>query len=282
MASPAPEPAPWRSAFLAHLDELSTPTFTLSTLHGASQSSPASSPSSPASSSAIQFAPRARTVVYRGMWASLPVNPKNTAELNPEDAYSSDLITITTDARMEKTTELLGDNAGREAPSASGRGGPVEALFWIEETNTQWRIRGHTFVVGPDIDSEAGKPVRDALRHYMRPSPSSSLEKGDFSFARELTAHFGNLSPGMRGSFRNPPPGTPLTKDPGEGLGLGQQVEDLHDEIARRHFRVVVIVPEEVDRVDLTDPKEGRRWNYRLVDGPDGTNKTWAVTELWP
>jgi hypothetical protein len=79
----------------------------------------------------------------------------------------------------------------------------------------------------------------------------------------------------MRGSFRNPPPGTPITETPGEGLRLGQTVDDLEDEISRRNFRVLVIVPEEVDRVDLSDPEKGRRWNYKL-------EAEWKETELWP
>lgn len=80
----------------------------------------------------------------------------------------------------------------------------------------------------------------------------------------------------MRGTFRNPPPGTPISQSPGEGLGLGQIVEDLEDGVARENFRVLVIVPEEVDRVDLTDPERGRRWDYRLE------GREWKERELWP
>lgn len=285
MATSAPQLAPWRETFLSHLEKLKSPSFTLSTLH----------PIGPSSSSAFNgfnFTPRARTVIYRGMWASLPVNPKNTAELNPEGVYESDLLTITSDARMEKIPELFKSQASekQDKDAQSGQGGPFEAVFWIEETNTQWRIRGNALVVGPDIDSPSAGPTREALQHHMRPvsssSSSSSNPQPPFSFARELTAHFGNLSPGMRGSFRNPPPGTPLNSIPTEelkksGLVLGQKVAELDDEVARKNFRVVVLVAEEVDRVDLTNPDEGKRWNYKLEDGGRET-KTWAVTELWP
>lgn len=211
------------------------------------------------------------------------MNPKNPAELNPEGLYESDLLTITSDARMEKVPELLRSKkeAVSEADPQSGQGGPFEAVFWVVETSTQWRIRGHTVVIGPDIDSPSHKPARDSILHHMRLT-SSSQSQPPFSFSRELTVHFGNLSPGMRGSFRNPPPGTPLKSGPLEpGLGLGQKVEDLEDEIARENFRVVVLVPEEVDRVDLSDPEEGKRWNYRLEEGGEEV-RTWKVTELWP
>ena len=239
---------------------MDTPTFVLSTLH----------PVEPSSSSAPSFAPRSRTVVLRGLWASLPSNPKNTAELNP-DVYETDLLTITTDARMEKVSELFKSASG--SVSQSGGGGPVEATFWAVEAKTQWRLRGHAYVLGPDIDSDAAASVRTAVEEHMRGNGDTS----SWSWGRELTAHFGNLNPVMRGSFKNPPPGTPLTQKPGPGLELGQKVDNLDDEIARRNFRVVVIVPEEVDRVDLSNPAKARRWNYKLAKAG-----LWETTELWP
>jgi hypothetical protein len=218
------------------------------------------------------------------MWASLPVNPKNKAELNPEGVYESDLLTITTDCRMEKIRELFRSQGSEKDVSESGEGGPVEAVFWIEETNTQWRIRGRAIVVGPDIDEEVSSSTRADLKRYMRllSSSSGADNQTNWSFSRELTAHFGNLSPATRASFRNPPPGTPLKREElSPGLGLGQKVEDLEDEIARKNFRVVIVIPEEVDQVDLTNPEEGKRWNYALRDGGKET-ATWEVTELWP
>jgi pyridoxamine 5'-phosphate oxidase len=246
--------------------------FVLSTLHPVE--TPATSPDGP------QSTPRCRTVVYRGLWAQLPVNPKNTAKLNPS-IYESDLPTITTDDRMEKVPELFqtATTGGSSEPPQSRRTGPVEAVFWMPEVMTQWRIRGSAVVVGPDIDSEGGGSARKALEARMRKTDDAG-SSDQWSWGRELTAHFGNLSPMMRGSFRNPPPGTPVDEKPAAGYGLGQKVEDVEDEVARRHFRVVVIVPEEVDQVDLSDPARGRRWNYKFVDADSGGS--WKVTELWP
>jgi pyridoxamine 5'-phosphate oxidase len=147
-------------------------------------------------------------------------------------------------------------------------------VFWCSKVKTQWRVRGHAYIIGPDIGSDAAAPVRAAIEKHMRGSAK------DFSFTRELTAHFGNMSPVMRGSFRNPTPGTPLSEKPSEGEALGQKVEDLHDPIARKNFRVVIIVPEEVDRMDFSDPQKARRWNYLHVG--DGTAGTWKITETWP
>lgn len=244
------------------------PSFVLSTLH---------SVESPSSSSGIQIVPRARTVVYRGMWASLPTHPSNPAELNP-DVYTSDMITITTDARMEKYQELFGSPSKSQGGDGrgSGVGGPVEAVFWAAKANTQWRIRGKAYVIGPNIESEEAAPVREALKARML----ETGKPGSWSWSRELTAHFGNLNPSTRGSFRNPPPGTPMTEQPEHGLELGQTVEDMNDSVARENFRVLVIVPEELDRVDLSNPKRVWRWNYKLSGS--GPAPTWETTELWP
>ncbi|KAL7893691.1 pyridoxamine 5'-phosphate oxidase domain-containing protein [Trichoderma sp. SZMC 28014] len=259
--------APWRSAFLSHIHQMDSPTFTLSTLHPLDGN---------------QFEPRARTVIFRGMWASLPENHRNPAPRNPA-VYTSDLPAITTDVRMEKVPELIGSR--HESSSAPPEpqsivGGPVEAVFWAKSSSTQWRLRGQAYVIGPDIESEAAAPVREALQPWMRATGGADEQKDAWSWGRELTSWFGNLSPLMRGSFRNPPPGTPLTQEPEPGLGLGQEVEDVNDALARRNFRVLVIVPENIDQVDLSDPKRARRWNHRAEVSE--SEISWRTTELWP
>jgi hypothetical protein len=93
----------------------------------------------------------------------------------------------------------------------------------------------------------------------------------------------------MRGSFKAPPPGTPVAYHTEKGEGLGQRVDDLEDEAARRNFRVVVIVPDEVDQVDLRDELRPRRWLY-VYRGADGESKLpggevigeWEKVEVWP
>ncbi|KAI1381781.1 pyridoxamine 5'-phosphate oxidase-domain-containing protein [Hypoxylon crocopeplum] len=268
-------PAPWRKLFLEHIQAMSSPEFTLSTIRKIP------------SPSGTVYSPRARTCIFRGLFADLPVNPKNDAQLNP-DIYETDLLTFTTDCRMDKMAELFGAEPDSGKLKGSGGGAPLEAVFWVKETVTQWRVRGKAYVLSPDVeDSPEGKQVIATLTLRMRRKNSDGKE---WSFGREVTAHFGNLSPLMRGSFRNPPSGSPVAlpvRD--DRLKLGQKVTDLNDEVARDNFRVVVIVPEEIDRCDLSDPERGRRWVYTYVGGkstpstPGGlVEDGWEKVEVWP
>ncbi|CAJ2512153.1 Uu.00g051680.m01.CDS01 [Anthostomella pinea] len=297
-------PAPWRSLFLEHVQAMSSPEFVLSTVRKVP--SPTSSGSSSSS-----YSPRGRTCIFRGLWADLPVNPKNDAELNPDGVWESDFPTFTTDCRMDKMAELWeeeeeGAGGGEEEKekkekikeriAGSGGGARVEAMWWAKEPSVQWRVRGRGYVLGPDVEeSQGGKDAVAALESRMRKKKHNAKEEGgqkDWSPSREVTAHFGNLSPMMRGTFRNPPSGTPVALPVGGGLALGQKVTNVTDEVARANFRVVVIVPDEVDRCDLSDPARGRRWLYTYVGANNDKSQPqapggqiegeWEKVEVWP
>ncbi|KAI1756922.1 pyridoxamine 5'-phosphate oxidase-domain-containing protein [Xylaria castorea] len=335
MSSPSAA-APWRSLFLSHIEGMDSPEFTLSTLRRASAAAAYRDRRSSILATPLYF-PRARTCIFRGLFANLDVNPKNDAPLNPQGVWESDLLTFTTDARMDKMEELWEDGidlelrtgrgtdpkspttakvgeelweeglarmkgkktevpvkSTKEKLEGSGGGATVEAMFWAPTPAVQWRVRGRAYVLAPDIESSPeGREVMMLLKSRMRrPSRSSTAdvvhaEKGEereWSFAREITAHFGNLSPTMRGSFRNPPPGRPVSLPvEGEGLALGQRVADLEDPIARANFRVVVIVPDEIDQADLSDPEHGRRWMHTYVGAGHGKGRgEWETAEVWP
>ena len=172
----------------------------------------------------------------------------------------------------------------------TGGGGAVEAVWWAEEPQTQWRIRGTVWVLGPDVEEPPGKPAREAIRSRMRHTLTPIGQDGaGWSWATEVTAHFGNLSPMMRGTFRNPPPGTPRAIPGKEGEGLGQRVDDLDDRLARENFRVCVLIPAEVDRVDLSEADDPKRWLYTFVGKTGETSHDggyvsggWDVCETWP
>ncbi len=136
------------------------------------------------------------------MWAELPENKHNDAPKN-DRIYESELPTFTTDVRMEKLGELFASSGGHATTEGqtrgSGGGGPVEAVWWIKDVGSQWRIKGEAFVVGNDIEGEGEqnsgvRTVKSKVGARMRP-----VREGDWSWATELTAHFGNCSPATRG-----------------------------------------------------------------------------------
>ncbi len=141
------------------------------------------------------------------MWAELPENKYNDATHN-ERIYESDLLAITTDVRMAKVPEIFGSSPGHgtvEQSQGSGGGGPVEAVFWVKGAMTQWRIKGEAYVVAQDIEGEGEessgtRTVKSKVGERMRVVKEEGKE--NWSWSKELTAHFGNLSPGMRGSFK--------------------------------------------------------------------------------
>lgn len=219
------------------------------------------------------------------MWAELPENKHYSGPENPR-VYESDLLTLTTDVRMNKVHEIFKSSSSAEGDSeGSAGGGPVEAVFWIREVSTQWRIKGEAYIIGPDIESDGdessgAKMVKARLREHMRVVNEDGTES--WSWATEVAGHFGHLSPGMRGSFKNPAPGMAVSLvPPDEHLRLGQKVTNLYDEVARKNFRVVVIRPTEVEQTDLSDPDKARRWNFSYQSG-EGAVEGWEVDELWP
>ena len=124
---------------------------------------------------------------------------------------------------MQKVGDFFATGEGKADPerhpeqiSGSGGGGPVEAVWWNKDKGTQWRVRGRAYVVGPDIESEEGKKnsgvrtVKSEVGKRMRVLSGGGQAEGkedgegkEWSWERELTGHFGNCSPGMRGMFSN-------------------------------------------------------------------------------
>ncbi|KAL5352178.1 hypothetical protein ACLOAV_002124 [Pseudogymnoascus australis] len=222
--------APWASLFHTHLTHLSPPIFTLSTLHHTPSLTP-------------PYTPRARTCVFRGMFGS---SARGAA------AAASDLLTFTTDVRSSKVPDILGPGQGDRR--ASGGGGTVEAVFWVEGVRTQWRIRGDAWVLGPDVGGEAegAEAVRSALRGRMRGGGEG------WGFEGEWEKQFAGMGRELKKGLAGPPPGE-----------------------AKRNFRLVVVRPTEVECVDLTDPEVSKRWIYTFVEREDGEGQ-WKREELNP
>lgn len=183
------------------MSKLDTPEFVLATVERAQSNSKAPTP----------YLPRARFCIYRGLWAELPENSHNPAEKNPR-IYESDLPAFTTDVRMEKVGQLFRSSAGKadsdEKFQGSGGGGPVEAVWWLKDEGVQWRITGTSFILSTDIDEESDsqgtsevRTVKSEIGERMRLVKGMEGKQGDWSWSKEITGHFGNMSPGLRGWF---------------------------------------------------------------------------------
>lgn len=144
------------------------------------------------------------------MWAELPENSHNPAEKN-ERVFESDLPTFTSDIRMEKVGQLFESSAGKEGlhseeqEQGSGGGGAVEAVWWNKDEGVQWRVKGRAFVVAMDIDSanhSGVRTVKNAVGERMRVVKGMEGKEAEWKWGQEITGHFGNMSPGMRGTFR--------------------------------------------------------------------------------
>ncbi|KAL2862311.1 uncharacterized protein BJX67DRAFT_366471 [Aspergillus lucknowensis] len=259
---PPPAVAPWRSLFLTSLEKSKASSFSLTTVAYNAQHKPV---------------PRSRTVEFRGFWPkpASALHPSGSEALKAQniglkpEVYDSDMLSITTDARMKKTGELAESD------------GVVEGLFWFEPVSVQWRIRGRAIVIGGPAMEKAEWEARERIRKGMRLREGVDGNGEDvksWDWDRQVTTYFAAHTPVMRGSFKNPPPGVPRSETPSTPeLKLNQKVEDLNDPIARENFRVLVICPEEVEILDLSSPDDVRRTNWVFEDGGK-----WEEIDLWP
>jgi pyridoxamine 5'-phosphate oxidase len=180
---------------------------------------------------------------------------------------ASELLTFTTDVRMEKVGQLFQTSPGLNEKEVdmegSGGGGPCEAVFWVEEMKTQWRVRGDAWVLcAEDIEeAEGARMVRNLLGGRMRTATpvdgkdgNTTIEKceGEWSWKKEIEAHWEILPQGVKRSFGNTSPG--LFRKSGD--------QEHRTEDARENFRVCVIRPFEVEQLDLRVSGEGRCWRY--------------------
>ncbi|RMZ85972.1 hypothetical protein DV737_g28, partial [Chaetothyriales sp. CBS 132003] len=279
MTSPAV--APWKDLFVEHLQHVgpSSAEFALATV-------------------TKDGAPRVRYCIHRGFWASLPENPYNKLRKNAA-IYDSDCPVFTTDARMNKVVDISA--SARDSVSESGGGGLIEAVYFFKHAMTQWRIRGRCWFLAADdfedapLEHKSGAAtVKAEVARFMRRKGDGESQPVDWSWRLEVENQFENLSPEMRGSFKNPPPGQRV-KDGhvGPGEGLGQQAGHLKDEaLARKNFRVAIITPDQVEQVDLSNADEPKRLIWTRTEGREGREGRgpgasgpimhWTMVEIWP
>lgn len=153
--------------------------------------------------------PRVRTCIFRSFWGELALRDSAREEMRTEGCgenpavYGSDMLAFTTDVRMEKVGQIESGEDG----DGGRAGGEVEAMFWVKDAMTQWRLKGKAFAVGGDGGDSVEKESREKVWAWMRACPGnnepSSLDEvaRSWSWDKEVAAHFANMSPIMRGGL---------------------------------------------------------------------------------
>ena len=146
MTTPEPPKAPWKDLLNNHLSQNSSSEFTLATVAYDTNKK--------------RHVPRARVCGFRGFFPNPQLHPSAVDALKTQgdglnpDAYESDMLSFTTDARMEKVGEI------QPGGSESGAGNEIEMVFWLKDVGSQWRIKGVAFVIG----DQDGGGVEDEAR----------------------------------------------------------------------------------------------------------------------
>lgn len=137
--------------------------------------------------------PRAVQALQEHAAGSSGDGTKSGTAINPL-AFDSDMPTITTDVRMLKCPEMLANNN-------------VEIMAWtgppVASTNTQWRLRGRAFLLGSPqgLEDSVERTAREGVARGMRRRKEEvdGAAEEAWTFEREVTAYFANMSPGIKG-----------------------------------------------------------------------------------
>lgn len=175
-----PTRAPWRDLLDSQLEQTPGYEFTIATIGYDSQQRPV---------------PRVRTCGCRGFFPELELHPKGQEAMDQQvedggnpSIYETDMLTFTTDARMEKLPQL--DSSGHA----------VEAVFWLKDLMTQWRIKGTAYAIG-DPQGELACHERNSRQKITKglrlTSNHGNVSK--WTWEKAVTKYFANHSPVARG-----------------------------------------------------------------------------------
>ena len=179
--------------------------------------------------------PAVRTVVFRG-FVGEPRDGDTRSKLpggNPP--AESSLFLVSTDALMEKVGELEKSN------------GVFEVCWWHAGTNQQIRFNGTAHLYRPNAVVEFPETH---LKRYIKTD-------GEWMWEKERTRLWKSHKPGMRGSFRNPPPGSPLDAEKKKKLQmveLGADDDGPDAREAKERFSLVVLEVTDLEILDLDPP----------------------------
>jgi hypothetical protein len=175
------QPAPWRDILDSHLKQTPGYEFTIATIGYNAQQRPV---------------PRLRTCGCRGFFPELELHPKGQEAMDQQvegggnpPVFESDMLSFTTDARMDKLPQL------------ESSGHAIEAVFWLKDLMTQWRIKGTAYAIGNPSgeDSEEEKTSRNEIRKALRVKGDNDSDIAKWTWEKAVTKYFANHSPVARG-----------------------------------------------------------------------------------
>lgn len=173
--------APWRDLLDDHLQRAETPRheFTIATVEKTEQGRPL---------------PRLRVCGFRGFFPEIDLHPNGEKDFQEQvvnggnpPLFESDMLTFTTDMRMDKMRQLESCD------------GEVEALFWFANIAAQWRIRGRAVAIGDPGGAVEDSEIRgrDVIEKSIRVKPDGTMERWNWEHA--VTRYFASHSPLARG-----------------------------------------------------------------------------------
>jgi hypothetical protein len=181
--------------------------------------------------------PSVRTVVFRGFVGETRDDSPPAKLPGGNPPAESSLIVVTTDTLMAKVGELEQSN------------GAFEVCWWHAGTNQQIRFNGTAHLYRPNGKAEFPQAH---LQRYISPA-SDGVWNWENERVRQWKAH----RPAMRGSFRNPPPGSCMDEEKKRKLQtveLDSEDDGADAQEAKERFSLLALEITELEFLDLDPP----------------------------
>jgi hypothetical protein len=209
----------------------------------------------------IEGCPNVRTCIFRGFLF---------------DDKKTNILTFTTDVRMEKFEHLL-------------KNPKFEACFWFPNSNVQFRLSGNARCVTLGNISTTNAEIGDYplvspnvieqyssntdLSHMLPQEPHKPSAE---EWEQELTNKWVNLSTKLKSSFRKPEPGSKVTPEKQKLLdSISRGVDGSNEEDGKKNYALVLLLVDKVDYVDLNGHQA--RYIYERYD-----EDQWSEEEVCP
>jgi hypothetical protein len=204
--------------------------------------------------------PSVRTVVFRG-FVGQPRKDDEPTGGNPVKEVESALIVTSTDRLMLKAKQLLAQQSQDQAQNG------FEVCWWHQGSQEQIRFNGKAWLLQAQEHDNSTFPGDRLKQQVSIPQGDAS----DWTWESERLRQFAKHSPGLRASFQNPEPGSPITPEkkakiekcmelPGSLDECKSDEEKQAVEEALKRFCLVILEVEQVDYLKVEPPAERKQW----------------------